>query len=90
MHSSLSHEDIAKRFVEAKVVDFGAMGRLITELGPVLAVTDLGWHGINLGRFNILACMLPAADVARLVGNLRTAALTASVLESATDASLPK
>ncbi|MBV8809697.1 MAG: hypothetical protein JO033_13575 [Acidobacteriaceae bacterium] len=90
MSNNLSHEDIAKRFIEAKVVDFGAMGKFITELGPVLAVSDSGWHGINLGRFNILACMLPPADVTRLVGNLRTAALTASVLEGAAEASLPK
>ena len=90
MHGSLSHEDIAKRFVAAKVVDFAAMGRFITELGPELAVNDQGWHGINIGRYNILACQLPAADVAGLVGNLRTAALTASALESATGASLPK
>jgi hypothetical protein len=90
MPHSLSHEDIAKKFVEAKVVDFGAMGKFITELGPVLAVSDSGWHGINIGRYNILACMLPAADVTRLVGNLRVAGLTASVLEGAAEASLPK
>ncbi len=90
MPKNLSHEDIAQRFVEAKVVDFSAMGKLITELGPVLAVNDHGWHGVNFGRFNILACMLPATDVARLVGNLRVAALTATVLEGAAEASLPK
>ncbi len=90
MTKNLSHEDIARRFVEAKVFDFSAMGKIITELGSELAVNDQGWHGVNFGRYNILACMLPAADVARLVGSLRTAALTASVLEGAVDASLPK
>lgn len=90
MPKNLSHEDIAQRFVEAKVYDFGSMGRLITELGPTLAINDQGWHGINFGRFHILACMLPAADAARLVGNLRAAALTATVLEGAADAILPK
>jgi hypothetical protein len=90
MPKSLSHEEIAQRFVDAKVVDFGAMGKFITELGPVLAVHDLGWHGVNIGRYNILACMIPAVDAARLVGNLRSAAATAAALEGAADASLPR
>jgi hypothetical protein len=90
MPKDLSHEDIARKFVEAKVVDFSAMAKLITELGPELAVNDQGWHGVNFGRFHTLACMLPAADVTRLVGSLRTAALTATVLEGAVEASLPK
>ena len=68
MANSLSHEEIAQRFVNAKVFDFGAMGKLIAELGPELAARDQGWHGINFGRFNVLACMMPPADVARLVG----------------------
>jgi hypothetical protein len=90
MSKTLSHEDIAQRFLEAKVLDFNAMGKLIAELGPVLAVNDHGWHGVNFGRYNILACMLPAADVARLVGNLQAAALTAAALEGASAASLPR
>ena len=86
----LSHEEIAQRFVDAKVLDFTAMGKLITQLGPELAVSDQGWHGINFGRWNWWACMMPAADAARLVGNLRAAGLTATVLEGAVDASLQK
>jgi hypothetical protein len=83
MPKSLSHEEIAQRFVDAKVVDFSAMGKLITELGPILAVNNEGLHGITLGRYNVLACMIPAADVTRLVGDLRAAALTAKVMEGA-------
>ncbi|MDP9123159.1 MAG: hypothetical protein M3N82_00900 [Pseudomonadota bacterium] len=90
MPKQLSHEEIAQRFVDAKVIDFDAMGRLIAELGPTLAVSDQGWHGFNFGRFNSLACMMPAADVARLVGNLHGAALTAAVLEGAIDSALPR
>jgi hypothetical protein len=90
MPKDLSHEEIARKFVEAKVVDFSAMGRLITELGPELAINDHGWHGVNFGRFNSLVCFLPAADVTRLVGSLRAAASVAPVLEGIVDASLPK
>ena len=90
MPKNLSHEEIAQRFIDAKVVDFAAMGRFITELGPVLAVSDAGWHGVNIGRYNILACMMPAVDAARLVGNLRSAAATSAALEGAVDASVGK
>lgn len=85
MTKHLSHEDIAQRFVDAKVIDFSAMGKLITELGPTLAVNDQGWHGVNFGRFNWHACFIPAADAARLVGSLSAAALTARVLEGAVE-----
>ena len=90
MPESLSHEEIAQHFIRAKVFDFSAMGKLIAELGPELAVSDLGWHGVNFGRYNILACMLPAWDAARAVGDLRAAGLTATALESAAEASKPK
>ena len=88
MPRSLSHEEISEQFIQAKVVEFGAMGKFITDFGPKLATNDLGWHGINIGRFNILACMMPAADVTRLVGDLRAAALTAKVLGGAAESSL--
>jgi len=90
MPKTLSHEDIAQRLIEAKVIDFVAMGKFIAELGPTLTVSSQGWHGVNIGRFNILACSMPAADVTRLVGNLGAAGLTARVLEGAAEGSLPK
>ena len=36
---SLSHAEMAQRFVESKAFDFQAMGRWITELGPTLCST---------------------------------------------------
>jgi hypothetical protein len=90
MPKSISHEEIAERLVQAKVVDFAAMGKFIADLGPVLAVSDQGWHGVNFGRWNILACCIPPADAARLVGNLRVAGLTTAALEGAAEAGLQK
>lgn len=86
----LSHQDIARRFVQAEVFNFGAMGKLISELGSELAINDQGWHGVNFGRYNVLACMMPAADVARLVGSLRTASLAGAAIEGAIEASSPR
>lgn len=90
MSKGISHEEIAQRFLESKAFDFNAAGKLIAELGPELAVHDQGWHGVSFGKFVILACMIPAADVARLVGNLEAAALTAAALEGAVKASAPR
>ena len=90
MPKELTHEEIAERFIHAKVIDFAAMGKLVTELGPTLAVSDRGWHGVNFGRFHFLACMMPASDLARVVGSLQTAALTSAALEQATGASIPR
>jgi hypothetical protein len=90
MPKTLSHEDIAQRFIEANVIDFSAMGKFIAELGPTLTISSQGWHGINIGRFNVLACSMPAADVARLVGNLGAAGLTARVLEGVAETNLPR
>jgi len=81
MPKSLSHEEIAQRFIDAKAIDFGAIGRFVTELGPQLAVNDQGLHGVVIGRYNSIACFIPALDLSRLVGNLRVAGATASALE---------
>jgi hypothetical protein len=83
MPRELTHEEIAERFIQAKVVDFSAMGRLVAELGPTLAVSDRGWHGVNFGRFHVLACSMPAAELERVVGSLKTANLTTAALEAA-------
>jgi hypothetical protein len=69
-------------------LNFEAMGKFVSEAGPELLVRDGGWHGINFGRFNILACMLPASDAARLVGNLHIASQVAAAIEGTAEAGL--
>jgi hypothetical protein len=34
---------------------------------------DDGLHGVIFGKYNILACMMPAFDLAQLVGDLGAA-----------------
>ena len=48
-------------FLQSEALNFEAMGKFVTELGPELLVRDNGWHGINFGRFNILAWMSTAS-----------------------------
>jgi hypothetical protein len=68
---SISNQDIVKRFVEAKAVDFNAIGKLVTDLGPSLSTSDTGYRVVLAGRPFIIACLMPAADIRELVGELR-------------------
>jgi hypothetical protein len=68
----LSNQEIVKRFVDAKAVDFGAIGKLVTELGPGLSASEMGYRVVLAGRPFIIACLMPAADIRELVGELRT------------------
>jgi hypothetical protein len=88
MPKTISHEEIAERFVQAKVVDFNAMGKLITELGPALVVNDQGWHGVSFGRWNWLACYWRVEDLVR-ISDIRAASQAAAAIDAAT-ASLPR
>jgi hypothetical protein len=53
---SLRHEEIVRTLVEAKAVDFAAIGKAFEEIGPSLAVLDEPWEGFcgTMRRFIIL------------------------------------
>ena len=89
MNRQLSHEEIAQRFVDAKVIDFTAMGKLVAELGPTLATNDQGVHGVSFGRYNWYACFWSVHDVTRFGSDLDAAKLTAAAIEKATGAGIP-
>ena len=56
MPSEISHEEIVKHFVASKAVDFGALGKFITDNGLAIAVANRGDYGVRIGHYNILAC----------------------------------
>lgn len=39
------HQEIVKHLLNTKAVDFGAIGKAVTELGPSLAVANEPWEG---------------------------------------------
>ena len=86
MAKELSHQEIAERFLQSEALNFEAMGRFVSEVGPELLVRDAGWHGVSFGRFNILACMLPPSDAARLIGNLLNASQVAVAMDARAEA----
>ena len=67
----MQNEEIVKRFIDAKDVDFNAIGKIVTELGPRLSVSNIGYRIVLSGRPFIIACLMPAADIRELVGELR-------------------
>jgi len=69
---SISNQEIVKKFVEAKAVDFNAIGKLVTDLGPALSTSEIGYRVVLAGRPFIIACLMPAADIRELVGELRS------------------
>jgi len=81
MGKDLSHQDIAERFLKSEALNFDALGKFVTSAGPELLVHDSGWHGVNFGRFSILACMLTASDAVRLIGSLNAASQVAGAIE---------
>jgi hypothetical protein len=66
----MTNEQIVKRLIESKAVDFTAIGNLVTELGPNLALENAGAKFVLIGRINIIACMLPPAEASQLIGNI--------------------
>lgn len=71
MPKQLSHEDISQRFIDSGAFNFDAMGKFVAEIGPELAVADDGFHGVIIGRHNMIACFKRFDDLAREVGGLR-------------------
>jgi hypothetical protein len=45
MANRVNHQDIVKRLLDSKAVDFAAVGKAVTELGPSMALADEPWEG---------------------------------------------
>jgi hypothetical protein len=45
MASRVNHQDIVRRLLDTKAVDFAAIGKAVEELGPSLSLADEPWDG---------------------------------------------
>ncbi|GAA1962733.1 hypothetical protein [Microbacterium deminutum] len=68
MPEALEHEEITARFVKSQSLNFDAIGKFVTEIGPELVERDAGLHGVIFGKFSTIACVLRADDVERFFG----------------------
>ena len=73
----LTHQDVVKRFLDAKAVDFGAIGKAVSELGPSAALADDPWDIFcgTMRRFvRVYVLDGPRGPVLEELGALRGAA----------------
>jgi len=67
-----THQEIVKQLLSTKAVDFAAIGKAVTELGPSIAVADEPWEGFcgTMRRFIIVyrinSPSLPVEDLNQL------------------------
>jgi hypothetical protein len=44
MANRVNHQDVVKKLLDAKAVDFGAIGKAVAELGPAMSLADEPWE----------------------------------------------
>lgn len=67
----VNHQEIVKKLLDSKAVDFAAIGKAVTEIGPSLAVADEPWEGFcgTMRRFIVLYRVFnPGTPVEQLPG----------------------
>lgn len=52
----LTHQDVVRQLLASKAVDFNAIGKVVAEVGPALALADEPWEGFcgTMRRFLVL------------------------------------
>lgn len=66
----IRNDEIGRRLIASKAIDFKAIGNLVAELSPELAVSGIGHRIVLVGRPVILACILQAGEFGERVGIL--------------------
>ena len=75
MSNRVNHQEIVKRLLDAKTVDFKAIGQVVGELGPALSLADEPWEvfcGTMRGFIRLLIVNPSGGNVENL-GGLRGA-----------------
>jgi hypothetical protein len=69
----MENKEIVKKFIDSKAVNFDAIGALVKDLGPALAVdTKVGYRIVLSGCPFIIACLMPAGTSENLSANYVT------------------
>ena len=46
MANRVNHQEIVRKVLDEKAVDFAAVGRVVAEIGPSLSLADEPWDGV--------------------------------------------
>lgn len=75
MSSRVNHQDVVKRLLETKAVDFAAVGKTVAELGPSLSLADEPWDGFCGTMRTFFHCYIirvfPGETTVENLGDLR-------------------
>lgn len=77
MANRISHQDVVKRLLDAKTVDFAAVGKAVADLGPSMSLADEPWDifcGTMRRFFHVYILNLPGRPQVDDLGGLRGAA----------------
>jgi hypothetical protein len=45
MANRVNHQEIVKKLLDAKAIDFKAIGQTVAEVGPAMSLADEPWEG---------------------------------------------
>jgi hypothetical protein len=77
MANRVSHQDVVKKLLDAKTVDFAAVGKAVAELGPSMSLADEPWESFcwTMRRFfHVYVIHIPGGSPVEDLGRLRGAA----------------
>lgn len=78
MSNKLTNEDIVKKFLASKALDFGALGKFISENGEAIATSeDSGFGIVMYPRFSIHYCIPPVTRPAEIIDAVAAGARSA-------------
>lgn len=77
MAQRVNHQEIVKKVLDSKAVDFAAIGKALAELGPAISLADEPWEGFcgtMRGFIRILIVRGPLGGGVENLSALRAAA----------------
>ncbi|RUL78917.1 hypothetical protein [Dyella choica] len=73
MATRVNHQEIVKKLLDTKAVDFNAIGKTVAELGPSMAMADEPWEGFcGTMRFFVHLYVIHQPGTGNTVENLES------------------
>jgi hypothetical protein len=81
MATRVNHQDIVKKLLDAKAIDFNAIGKVIAEVGPSVSLADEPWEGFCGTMRTFIRCyIINQPELGDTVENLDALSSSASEL----------
>src|SRR5438876_11844677 len=70
MANRVNHQEVVKKLLDAKAIDFGAIGKVVAELGPVISLADEPWENFCTTMRRFIHIFIIHSNVINPVENL--------------------